>query len=114
MPQIYAYGKAFEHFLTLEIYRLQLCKDLDYSLSYLLTKDGVEIDLVIERPGKKRALIEIKSSSLITEHDLKPLQGILADIPNSEAYCFSNDPIPKKFNNITALHWQDGLVNLGL
>ncbi|MBI4404370.1 MAG: ATP-binding protein, partial [Deltaproteobacteria bacterium] len=39
-----AYGEAFEHFIVLEILRLATYKKKDHELSYVLTKDGAEID----------------------------------------------------------------------
>ena len=33
----------------------------DYQFSYYMTKDGVQIDLVVRRPGKLVLFIEIKS-----------------------------------------------------
>ena len=113
-PRTYAFGVAFEHFIVNEINRLQSYAQKDYELSYLRTKDGVEIDLIIERPGLKRALVEIKSSDQITEDDLRPLYSICKDIPNSEAYCLSRDSKPKKINSILCLPWYTGLKELGL
>lgn len=112
-PQTYAYGIAFEHFIINEINRLQSYSEKDFRFSYLRTKDGVEIDLIIERPGLKRALVEIKSTERVSEDDLRPLQSISKDISNSEAFCLSRDPIPKKINNILCLPWQQGLIELG-
>jgi predicted AAA+ superfamily ATPase len=113
-PKTYPYGRAFEHFIVAEIYRLQAYKELDFRLSYLRTKDNLEIDLIIERPGRPRALIEIKSTQLIREEDVTALNSIASDIANQEAFCFSQDPTPKQFKAVRAIHWQDGLRELGL
>jgi len=113
-PKTYTYGKAFEHFIVAEIFRLQAYKELDYRLSYLRTKDDLEIDLIIERPGKKRALIEIKSTDLVRQDDAKVLNSIAPDIQNSEAFCFSLDPSRKQFGLVEAFHWQEGLAAIGL
>jgi len=111
-PQTYAYGIAFEHFIINEINRLQSYYEKDYHLSYLRTKDGVEIDLIIERPGLKRALVEIKSTEHVSEDDLRALQLLGKDFPNSESYCLSLDQTPKKINNILCVPWQTGLIEL--
>ena len=58
----YEYGRAFEHFLIAEIYRLNSYLRKKYKLSYLQTKQGQEIDLVVERPDKKVFLLEIKAA----------------------------------------------------
>lgn len=113
-PQTYAYGLAFEHFVINEINRLQSYAKKDYRLSFLRTKDGVEIDLIIERPGLKRALIEIKSTERVNEEDVRSLQFLGKDISNSEAFCLSLDPTPKKIGDVLCLPWQQGLEEIGL
>lgn len=107
--QTYNYGELFESFIINEVHRLISYERKDYKLSYLLTKSGVEIDLVITRPGKSTLLIEIKSSDTINEDNIKSLIKISADIPNSEAFCFSLDKTPKKIKHVNCMHWQEGI-----
>lgn len=113
-PQTYAFGVAFEHFIVNEIHRLQAYGKKNYRLSYLRTKDGVEIDLIIERPRMKRALVEIKSTERITDEDIRSLTILGKDVPNSEAFCLSRAPTAKKIGAVFCLPWQEGLVQLGL
>jgi len=113
-PQTYAFGAAFEHFVINEINRLQSYAKKDYQLSYLRTKDGVEIDLIIERPGLKRALVEIKSTARVAEDDVRALQQLGNDVPNSEAFCLSLDPTPKRIGRAMCFPWPRGLEELGL
>src|SRR5690606_30135459 len=67
VPGTYEYGELFEQFVILEIKRLIDYHKPDWRLSYLRTKDGAEIDLIIERPGLKRVAIEIKSTERLEE-----------------------------------------------
>lgn len=113
-PSNYSYGKAFEHFILNEIIKLKNYKLLDYELSYLHTYDNAEIDLIIERPGLPRALIEIKSGTHVDERDLGHLCALGRDIPSSEKFCLSRDPHPKKIEGVNCLPWQKGLAELGL
>ncbi len=113
-PGTYAYGNAFEHFIILEIHRLSTYERKDWRLSYLRTKDDAEIDLVIERPGMPRALVEIKSKDRITEADTVHLNRLAPDIQESEAYCLSRDPVKKRIGSTLCLPWQEGLRDLGL
>lgn len=108
------YGHAFEQFVINEINRLQSYYRKDFRLSYLLTGANVEIDLILERPGMKRAAIEIKSTSSIAKSDLRGLLSLGKDIPNCELFCFSMDPIPKIIEGVHCLPWQVGLVEVGL
>lgn len=111
-PQTYQFGFAFEQFVINEIYRRQSYARKDYRLSYLQTGAGLEIDLVIERPGLRRALVEIKSKKTISEKDLKALLTLGKDVPNSQLYCLSMDPIPKIIDGVSCLPWQKGLEEI--
>ena len=114
LPQTYAYGATFEHFLLTEIIRLAAYGKRDFRFSYLRTKDDVEIDLIIERPGMPRALVELKSTSRISEEDVRALRRLKPDIPNSEAFCLSLDPLPRSLEGVRCLPWQQGLTEIGL
>ena len=107
--QTYNFGELFENFIINEVYRHISYSRKDYKINYLLTKSGVEIDLVITRPGNSTLLIEIKSSDTINEDDIKSFIKISADIPNSEAYCFSLDKNLKKFKKVKSIFWQEGI-----
>ncbi len=113
-PGSFAYGLHFEQFLILEIMRLAEYKRLDYEYSYLRTKDGVEIDLIIDRPGSDKICMEIKSSDRIQPDDVHPLLSLSKDIPHSKAYCLSRDLNTKKIGHVTCLHWKEGLRMLDL
>lgn len=114
VPQSYEYGQAFEHFVVHEIDRLQSYLRRDYELSYLRTHDQAEIDLVVERPGQPRALIEIKSTEHVAEDDLRSLSRLSADIADSESFCFSRDPHTKVMRGVHCLPWWQGLEALNL
>jgi predicted AAA+ superfamily ATPase len=75
----------------------------------LQTEDDAEIDLVVERPGKSLAIIEIKSTDQVREDMLRRLAHFQKDFPKASFFCFSNDPIEKKFGKISALPWRKGL-----
>lgn len=113
LPQTYAYGHAFEHWIILEVFRLNEYRKLDYSLSYLRTKDDAEIDLIIERPGDKTLLVEIKSTTAVNETDTRSLQRFLRDWPGkAEAQIWSLDTRERKIDRVILLPWQQGLRQL--
>jgi predicted AAA+ superfamily ATPase len=111
-PGTSEYGYAFEHLVILEIYRLNQYLNKDFELYYLQTKDGMEIDLILDRPGKPTALIEIKSKSKVNKDDLRHIKRIEPDIKPAESFLFSQDPTPKKIGNTFCLFWQDGIKQI--
>ncbi len=108
-PSTSAYGNAFEHFLILEIIKLSSYFHDDYRFSYLKTKDDIEIDLIVERPGKPFLFIEIKSTEEVNQDSLSNLAKLSQDFGNSQALCLSRDKISRKIDNILVMNWQEGL-----
>ena len=108
----YNFGELFESFIINEINRLQIYYRKDWKFSFLRTASDNEIDLIIERPGMKTALIEIKSTENLFEQQVSVLNNFTKDFPNSEAFCFSLDKISKKYGNVNCLHWKSGIEKL--
>jgi predicted AAA+ superfamily ATPase len=109
LPKTSAYGEAFEHFVILECHKLAAYHKEDYRFSYLRTKDDVEIDLIVERPGKPLLCIEIKSSERISPESIASFIHVTKEIPNCEAICICNDSIPQKIEHVLVLPWQEAL-----
>lgn len=108
-PRTYEYGRAFEHFLILEFFKLCQYREREESLSYLQTKDGAEVDLIIRRPGKESLFLEIKSTDQVTESDFTTLKKICGGIDGVKAFVLSLDPHMKSVSHVTAYHWQEFL-----
>ena len=113
-PGTYAYGRAFEHFVVTEALRRSDYLKNDFRFSYLRTKDGAEVDLVIERPGQPTVLVEIKSSTQVDPSDLRHLRAFAQDIPNAIAVCLSRESLPRLVDGVRILPWQQGLNEIGL
>jgi hypothetical protein len=73
-----------------------------------------EIDLVVERPAKEPALVEIKSGGRVDERDTGPLERLARDFPNSVPFVISRDPASKVIGGVRAVPWREGLRLLGL
>lgn len=108
----YAYGKAFEHFIILECMRLNDYLRKDFRFSYLRTKDDLEIDLIIERPGKKLALVEIKSASNVDDIDIRKVASISKDVPEAETFILCQEAIPRQSEGVTVIPWKSGLEEI--
>jgi predicted AAA+ superfamily ATPase len=113
-PRTYAFGEAFEHWVTLEIARRNEYLKRDFRLSYIRTHDGAEIDLVLERPGKGPALVEIKSAEKVQAKMTRHLEAFLPEFRGSEAFLLSLDPVPQKLGKVRCLPWEEGLAAMGL
>jgi predicted AAA+ superfamily ATPase len=109
-----SFGNYFEHFLIQEIRKLADYKKIRWNFSYLMTKDNVEIDLILERPSRPLILIEIKSADNIQREDIASFIKVTSAFTDARSYCFSSDPRKKIFDHVECLHWQEGLAALGL
>ncbi|HLE11556.1 MAG TPA: AAA family ATPase [Bacteriovoracaceae bacterium] len=114
VPSTSLYGERFEQFVINEIRYHAIYKKLDWEFSYFATKDQLEIDLVVDRPGMPRAFIEIKSTSTVQAEHLRHLHRIKKDIPSAEYYVFSQDTIIRNEGGISCFPWQRGLREIGL
>jgi predicted AAA+ superfamily ATPase len=110
VPGTSAYGETFEHFIFLEIYKLASYARKDWRFSYFQTREGHEIDLVIERPGEPLLLIEIKSKSrvLATDSDIIERLGPRIDA-HAEQFLISQDETTQRFGKTTAMYWREFL-----
>ena len=112
-PGTSAYAEAFEHWVIVEIYRRLKYARLEFDLSYLLTKDGAKIDLILSNKAYPTILIEIKSSDRIHQGDVRPLRHFANDFKPCQCYLFSRDPVAQSFDpNIQALPWEQGISQL--
>jgi len=109
IPRTPMYGDAFEQFVILECIKLSDYSGNDYRFSYLRTKDDVEVDLVVERPGKKLLFIEIKSSDNVTKGSISSFIKLSKDYKDCEAICLSNDPFAKIIENVKVFPWSEGI-----
>ena len=107
-------GPLFEQFIILELYRLNDYRRKDFKFSYLATQGGLEVDLVVERPGLRPCLVEIKSSTEVREDQVRALRDLSTAYPEFEAICLCRETSARKIGNVAILPWQQGIVDLGL
>ncbi len=109
VKKTHAYGNAFEHFIILECIRLSSYYRLHYKFSYLRTQSDVEIDLIVERPGKPLLCIEIKSAEEIQAQNIASFIAITCDFVNSDAICICNEAYAKRIDHVLVLPWRMAL-----
>jgi predicted AAA+ superfamily ATPase len=106
------FGDLFENQVVSELFARNAYNQLDWQFTYLLTKAGREVDLVIQRPGRPLALVEIKSTDRVREDHAAALQAFLPDFPGADAFLLSRDPQPQRMGQVLALPWQEGLLRI--
>jgi predicted AAA+ superfamily ATPase len=91
-PSTSLFGDLFEQWVILECHRLRDYLETRDQFLYLRTKDDSEIDLIIERRGIAPMLIEIKSSTRITDSDLRHLKSLSKDMKHSRKLVICREP----------------------
>ena len=111
----FEYGSAFEHFIILELFRLNSYYEKQMSFYYLRDKNSNEIDLIVQKPDGREILVEIKSSNQTDREQAKLLEKFKRswDQP-CEAQLWSNDLKNRKTGEVYHYHWQTALRKLFL
>ena len=104
------YGDLLENLVVAELYARNAYERLDWQFSYLLTKAGREIDLVLQRPGRPLALVEIKSAPQVRDDHAAALLSFQQDFPEADLFLLSRDPRIQRFGRVQALPWEEGIL----
>lgn len=105
------YGRAFEHFITLEIKRLLDYSEAESKMSFFRTTDGAEVDLILELKDEVWA-IEIKASSEPCLSDARGLRSFIKDHKYAKALCVCLTPRSFVADKIEFIPWQSFLQQL--
>ena len=103
------FGRAFEHFLFMELSAHASYSELDYDIQYWRTKTGLEVDFIL---GQGEVAIETKGSSRVDEHDLRPLQAFIQEHKPRKALVVCNELMERRVGQIRVLPWRVFLQKL--
>ena len=112
VPDVVRFGRLFEHFIVLETHRLVSYLSSDGRVFFWRTKDGQEVDLLLEHKGRLIAAVEIKSSERVTGEYLSALRAFRADYPDVPRYVAARVPQAYDVDGVTVLPWERYLQGL--
>jgi len=99
-------GDAFEHFVIAELRRLIAYSGRRVELSFLRTKGGLEIDLVIEELGRPSTLVEIKSSNDVSERHIAEIVQLKSEYPDARCICVCTEAQARVKQGVEILPWR--------
>ncbi len=105
-PKTERFGVYFEHFVINELKRFNHYRKLDCNFYFYRTTSGQEVDLIIEKPGKKLAAIEIKARDRVDKKDFKGLYSFNKVFPEARLFTISTVPRIQEFGEVTVLPWE--------
>ena len=103
------FGKAFEHFIFMEISAFNSYKELDYDINFWRTKSGLEVDFVL---GRGEVAIEVKGSSRIDKRDLRPLRAFIEAYSPKKALVVCNERAERIHGQIRIMPYKKFLQDL--
>jgi predicted AAA+ superfamily ATPase len=103
------FGKAFEHFIFMELSAYNSYNELDYEINYWRTKSGLEVDFVL---GRGEVAIEIKGSTRVDKRDLRSLKAFTEDYSPRKSVVVCNEREERVHQHIRIMPWRKFLYDL--
>ena len=104
-----SFGKAFEHFILMEIVAYNSYNEIDYEINFWRTKSGLEVDFVL---GGGEVAIEVKGSNRIEKRDLQPLNAFIEEYLPRKALVVCNEREERIHGRIHIMPYRNFLRDL--
>jgi predicted AAA+ superfamily ATPase len=103
------FGRAFEHFILMELLAHSSYRDIGYDIRFWRTKSGLEVDLVL---GHGEVAIEVKGANRIERKDLRPLRTFIEEHSPAKALLVCNEIDERVHDGVRILPWRRFLSDL--
>lgn len=103
------FGRAFEHFILMELSAHRSYRELHYEIRYWRTKTGLEVDFIL---GEGEIAIEVKGASRLDTGELKAMRAFAEEYKPRRAIIVANEPRARQVEKIEILPWRRFLDDL--
>lgn len=103
------FGRAFEHFIFMEIAAHSAYSDLHYDIGFWRTKSGLEVDFVL---GAGEVAVEVKGTSRVDSRDLRPISAFAGEHKCRLALVVCNEVSERVVEGIRIVPWRQFLAAL--
>lgn len=103
------FGKAFEHFMLMEINAYRSYSSKTFKLNFWRTKSGLEVDFIL---GSGEVAIEVKGTKRVDKNSLKGLAAFREEYSPKRAIVVCNEKQKRIYKNIEITPWNDFLKQL--
>jgi predicted AAA+ superfamily ATPase len=103
------FGRAFEHFVLMELAAHSSYGDLDYKINFWRTKSGLEVDFVL---GGGEVAIEAKSSDHVDNRELRPLKAFVEEFSPQLSIIVCNERKERVIDQIRIMPWRQFFAEL--
>jgi predicted AAA+ superfamily ATPase len=103
------FGRAFEHFILMEILAHRSYRNLGYDVHFWRTKSGLEVDFIL---GSGEVAIEVKGTSRVDHAEFRGLRAFVDEHRPRRAILVCNERSPRVQNGVDVLPWHEFLGRL--
>jgi predicted AAA+ superfamily ATPase len=100
------FGKAFEHFILMEIVAHRAYRELHYPVHFWRTKTGLEVDFVL---GGGEVAIEVKGTQRLDSAGLRSLKAFIQEYRPRKALVVCNERSARVHEGIHIIPWREFL-----
>jgi predicted AAA+ superfamily ATPase len=103
------FGKAFEHFIFMELNAYRYYSELDFTINYWRTKSGLEVDFIL---ANGKIAIEVKGKRRVDNSDLKSINAFIEEYKPKKAIIVSNEKEERLCGKVRIIPWKKFLKYL--
>jgi predicted AAA+ superfamily ATPase len=103
------FGKAFEHFMLMEIVAYRSYSDKDFVINFWRTKTGLEVDFVL---GAGEVCIEVKGTGRIDKKDTNAIDAFIREYSSRRNIIVCNEKEKRLHGKIEIMPWKIFLEEL--
>jgi predicted AAA+ superfamily ATPase len=103
------FGKAFEHFILMELCANNSYNELDFDINFWRTKSGLEVDFILARG---EVAIEVKGTSRVDKRDLRSLNTFIDQYSPRKSFIVCNEREERVHGKIQIMPWRKFLYDL--
>lgn len=100
------FGRAFEHYLYMELLAYRSYRECNVEFSYWRTSNGLEVDFVVDNP---LVAIEAKGTATISNKETHGLRAFIEEHRPDKAIIVCNESRPRRDGEIMIYPWRDFL-----
>jgi predicted AAA+ superfamily ATPase len=97
------FGRAFEHFILMEILAYRSYREQDFEIQFWRTKSGLEVDFVL---GAGEVALEIKGTPRVDNKDLRSLAAFTDEFAPKKSILICNEKQERLHGKIRILPWK--------
>lgn len=103
------FGRAFEHFILMELAAHASYRELHYGIRYWRTKAGQEVDFIL---SDGEVALEVKGTNRVDQRELRSLAVFVEEYSPKAAIVVSNEREERRVGKIRVMPWRSFLTEL--